>query len=98
MRICDHQITTRDKVRGERAILPMVMRRVMEQMEPNTPYCVGYGSDPVLRDEMIHLAESTIGYPPTTVIQLGAEITANSGPRITAVLFMRKKEFCENNE
>lgn len=94
MRICDHGITTRDKVRGERAILPMVMRRVTEQMEPNSPYCVGYGNDPILRDQMLQLAEETIGYPPAEVFQLGAEITANSGPRITGVLFLRKAEFC----
>ena len=90
MRIEDGSISTRDKVRGEKNIVPFVVRRACEEMEPGSPYCVIYGCDhelePAVRGAMI----KALGYPPAASYQIGAAIAINAGPRVSGVMFRRK--------
>ena len=79
MRICDNQITTKDKVRGEKKIIPAVIDKIMSEMEPKAEYYVVYGNDEIVRDQMIAKATEIIGYPPVESYRIGAAIAINAG-------------------
>ena len=52
MRIHDHAIVTETKVRGDKAIVPKILDLTVKEMIPQTPYCIVYGNDESVRDEM----------------------------------------------
>lgn len=91
MRIWDHVITTGDKVRGEKNIIPFIVKKTLEQIEPGSEYCVVYGKEEADRDEMAAAMQAAIGYPPADVYQIGAAIAINAGPRVVGTIFKQKK-------
>lgn len=90
MRICDNHITTGDKVRGEKNIIPFIVKKTLENIEPGSPYVIVYGDDDEIRQAMAQEAEKALGYPPAAMWQIGAEISANAGPRVVGACFKRK--------
>ena len=56
-------------------------------MIPKTPYCIVYGNDESVRDEMAQAMTKKMGYPPEDCYQIGAAITINAGPKVTGVIF-----------
>ncbi len=92
MRICDNHITTGDKVRGERNIVPFIAKKMTEVVAPGEPYCIVYGSDDAVRDEMAAAAEETMGYPPAAFYKIGAAIAINAGPKVCGFSSLRKPE------
>lgn len=92
MRICDGGITTGDKVRGEKKILPFIVEKVAKEMEEGCDYCVVYGCDEALADEIAAMAEAKIGYPPAARYQIGAAIAINAGPKVAGLSCLRKRE------
>ena len=89
MRIEDGGITTRDRVRGEKNIIPFVVRRACAEMEPGSPYCVVYGCDAALEQAVREAMTAAVGYPPAASYQIGAAIAINAGPRVSGVMFRR---------
>lgn len=87
MRIADHKIATFSKVRGDAAIVPAVAEATLKEMAPNSPYCVVYGNDEQVRDDMVALMTEKLGFPPADIYQIGAAIAANAGPRVVGVVF-----------
>lgn len=87
MRIMDGAITTESKVRGDKAIVPKIMALTKKEMIPQTPYCVVYGNDESVRDDMIELATKELGYPPQDCYQIGAAIAINAGPKVVGIMF-----------
>lgn len=92
MRICDNQITTKDKVRGEKKIIPAVIEKIQENIEPNGEYVIVYGCDETVRDQMIEAATAKFGYPPVDSYRIGAAIAVNAGPKVVGISCLRKKE------
>lgn len=91
MRIFDHQITTGDKVRGEKNIIPFIVKKTVENIEPGSEYCVVYGTEETDREEMTAAVTKALGYPPADVYQIGAAIAINAGPRVVGTIFKQKK-------
>lgn len=91
IRICDHEITTKDKVRGEKKIVPAVIEKISEVIEPHDEYIVVYGSDAQVKDMMVEKATETFGYPPAAIYQIGAAIAINAGPKVVGISCLRKK-------
>lgn len=91
MRICEGQIKTDDKVRGDKAIVPKISSKVLDEIIPQTPYCIVYGNDISVRDEMAQAMTKKLGYPPSDYYQIGAAIAVNAGPKVTGVIFKSKK-------
>ena len=87
MRIMDNQITTESKVRGDKAIVPKILSLTVKEMIPKTPYCIVYGNDETVRDEMAEAMTKELGYPPEDFYQIGAAITINAGPKVVGVIF-----------
>ena len=92
MKIYDHSITTAVKCHGERKLVEKLVDLTIADMEPGSPYELGYGSDPVCLEELHSLIVQRLGYEPDAVYQIGAAIAVNSGPKVVGVLFTRKKE------
>lgn len=87
MQLWDHAITTVGKARGEKKLVKELVKMTLEDMEPNTPYCVLYANNPEDRDELAAELTKKIGYPPVYVFQIGPAITINAGPRAVGVAF-----------
>lgn len=90
MRLADKTIETTDKVRGDSAVIPAVTKKVLEEIEPGSPYCVVYGNDSELRDGMAAAITEALGYPPADFYQIGAAVAVNAGPEVTGVSFKSK--------
>lgn len=91
MRICDHAITTKDKVRGERNIIPFIVRKVTAEIEPGTPYCVVYGENEQDRADMHAAIVAALGYEPVDTYQIGPVIASHAGPRVVGIVFRAKE-------
>lgn len=91
MRIFDHVITTDNKVRGEKMIIPTIVQKTADEIEPQTPYCVVYGSDSSVCDEMVKAMTQKLGYPPEDCYQIGAAIAVNAGPKVVGTIFKKKR-------
>ena len=87
MKIWDHKITTHKKIRGEKLLIPSLVEETLKNMEPNTPYVVLYGNDFDVAQKTIELMVAKVGYPPVRLMQIGAAITINSGPRAFGIAF-----------
>lgn len=91
MRIQENQITTECKVRGDKAIVPKILDCCVNEIIPQTPYCIVYGNDISVRDEMAQAMTKKMGYPPAEMFQIGAAIAINAGPKVTGVIFKSQK-------
>ncbi len=91
MRIHDHQIKTHTKVRGDKAVIPKILDLTAEEIIPHTPYCVVYGRDEKVRDELAKAMTKRLGYPPAEFFQIGAAISINAGPQVVGTIFKSKK-------
>ena len=86
-RIQHNQITTEAKVRGDKALVPKILDLTVNEMIPKTPYCIVYGNDESVRDEMTAAMTKKAGYPPEKFFQIGAEVAVNAGPKVVGVIF-----------
>lgn len=89
MQISNGEITTYDKVRGDKAVIPKILEHTVRNMIPQTPYCVIYGKDEVIRDVITNEATKIFGYPPSGYYQIGAAIAINAGPVVAGIMFKK---------
>ncbi|MBQ2391773.1 MAG: DegV family protein [Clostridia bacterium] len=90
MRICDHKIVTHDKTRGDKNVIPAIIKHTMATADTNADYCVVYGSDIELRDEIIEKATEAFGKEPAYSFRIGAAIAANAGPKVVGLIVSEK--------
>lgn len=90
MKIFDHKITTFSKVRGKGAVVPGIADCVMNEIEKGSEYCVVYGDDAQVRDDMAEEMTRRLGYPPADFYQIGAAVATNAGPTVSGVIFRAK--------
>ncbi len=91
MKICDNEITTAAKCRGEKNLISKVVEFSVADMEPGSPYQIIYGSDEACKKELEEAMTEQLGYGPDSCYQVGAAIAANCGPKVAGVSFTRKK-------
>jgi len=91
MRLYDHEIVAAKKVRSESRIIGGIVEMVGAEMVKGTPYCVVYGSDTAVRDEMAARAGEALGYPPADYFQIGQAIAINAGPKVSGIIFRKQK-------
>ena len=93
MQVWDHAIATVGKARGEKKLIKELVKMIVDDMEPNTPYSIVYGNDDAVRDELAEELTKKVGYPPVYQFQIGAAIAINAGPRVVGAIFetSRKK-------
>lgn len=91
MRIFDREIKTAAKCVGEKALLKKMVELTKQEMEPGTPYEVIYARDTDCLEQFRKLIVEALGYEPVSVYQTGAAVSANAGPRIAGISFIKKK-------
>lgn len=90
MRIFDREIKTAAKCIGEKNLLKKLVELTKQEMEPNTPYELIYARDTDCLDEFRKLIVEGLGYEPSDEYQTGAAVSANAGPRIAGISFIKK--------
>ena len=85
------------KVRGDAAVPPAMVKWVASRVDDvrDMPYIVGYTSSKTKRDELVKLCKKTFGHAPLTTFQLGAAVSANTGPDAIAIAFKGKPRHLE---
>ena len=91
MRIFDREIKTAAKCVGEKALLKKLVELTKQEMEPNTPYEIIYARDTDCTDEFRKMITAALGYEPSDAYQTGAAVSANAGPRIAGISFVKRK-------
>ena len=87
MQVWDHAIATVGKARGDKKLIKEIVKMAEADMEPNTPYCIGYGNDAGVMKELTAEMTKMIGYPPVYTFQVGPAIAINAGPKVVGVTF-----------
>lgn len=90
MRIQDNQIVTNSKVRGDKNVIPEIVKLTLDEMIPQTPYCIVYGDTKEYADDLAAQLTKKLGYPPAEMYQIGAAIAINAGPTVVGAIFKRK--------
>lgn len=99
MRVWDHAITTAGKARGDKKLIKEIVKMTADDMEPNTPYSLVYGSEETTRDELAAEMEKKVGYPPVYQFQIGPAVAINAGPRVVGTIFeMSRKKLNKENK
>lgn len=89
MRIQDNKIVTNSKVRGDKNVIPEIIKLTLDEMIPQTPYSIVYGSDKSAGDDLAAQLTKKLGYPPAEMYQIGAAIAINAGPNVVGTIFKR---------
>ena len=79
-------------MRGDKALVPKILELTVGEQIPKTPYCVVYGSDEAVRDEMVQAMTKKVGYPPADTYRIGSEVAVNAGPKVVGVIFKSQKK------
>lgn len=91
MRIFDREIKTAAKCLGEKNLLKKMVELTKQEMEPNTPYELIYARDTDCKDQFRKMIVEALGYEPAAEYQTGAAVSANAGPRIAGISFIKRK-------
>jgi DegV family protein with EDD domain len=90
MEIRNKEITTEATVRREAAIVPFLAELCADEIEKGTPYCIIYGNDAQVKDDLSKLLTKYVGYPPADSYQLGAAVASHAGCEAVGVVFKSK--------
>lgn len=84
--IIDGETKIVEKVRGDKSIIPAILKHASQHMIPETPYCVVCGENPQHGDELKQALTKKFGYEPEYCEKIGAAIALNAGPDVVAVI------------
>ncbi len=90
IRFADGENVVIEKIRGEKKIVPAIVEK-SEKMIPDSPYLVLRGSNSELPDQLAKELTEKIGYPPADIVKIGAAVSINIGPEITAILMLENR-------
>lgn len=90
MEIRNKEISTEATVRREGAIVPFLSELCTEEIENGSPYCIIYGNDSDVRDELAALLTKALGYAPADSYQIGAAVATHAGYEAVGVVFKSK--------
>ena len=74
------------KVRGEKAVIPDLIKRAKAEITPNTPYYILSGDKLEKTEELVKECKKALGGEPQGVYPIGAVISINAGPQVVAVV------------
>lgn len=88
----DGDAVTVDKIRGIKNTVPKLMELVEKNMTPQSPYVMIHGKDDTMARELEKEMEKKFGRSAEAYFKIGAVVSANIGPDITAILIRRKSK------
>ena len=86
----DGESKTVAKVRGDKAVIPAIIKLAQENMIPHTPYCVIGGSVQEYIDTLDAEAKKAFGYGSSMTTTAGAAISINAGHKIIGIIIKGK--------
>ncbi len=86
----DGESKTVAKVRGDKAVIPAIIKIAQERMIPHTPYCIIGGSVQEYIDTMDAETRKAFGYASSMTTTAGAAISINAGHRIIGIIIKEK--------
>ncbi len=92
MRIFDGEIKTAAKCVGEKKLMKKMVELTKQEIEPNTPYELICARDTECLEEFRKMIVEALGYEPSSEYQTGAAVTANAGPRVVGISFIKRKK------
>ncbi len=78
------------KVRGEKAVIPAIIKMMKEEIAPGSPYLVIKGDLEDKNADMIAAAKEATGYDCACQFYIGGVIAINAGPQLTGIIYRRK--------
>lgn len=84
--LIDGESVVRSKVRGDKQVLPALVRYAKDHKDGQTPYSIGT-TNWENGERLAALCEQEMGYPPERVFYLGCAITTNTGPDAIAIVY-----------
>jgi DegV family protein with EDD domain len=78
------------KVRGDKAVIPAILKLMKEEMEPGSPYIVLQGNLEERNQEMVEAARQAAGYDSVQNVYIGGVIAINAGPDLTGIVYRKK--------
>lgn len=88
----DGKVNIVEKVRGEKAIIPTLIKHAKKNMVPKTPFLVISGQDVDEAKKLEREAEKTFGYKSEGIYEAGAVIAINAGPKIVGIVIKGNKK------
>ncbi len=89
--IIDGKTEIVEKVRGDKNIIPTLLRHAAKQMVPQTEYCLVGGSLEDRFDELKKEASAALKYDAVSAVHVGAAIAINAGPKVVGVIVKGQK-------
>lgn len=80
------------KLRGEKLVIPTLVKMAAERMVPKTDYCIIRGLRPEIADQAAAEMEKAVGYPPAMIANAGPVISINAGPDLLAICIRDKNK------
>jgi fatty acid-binding protein DegV len=78
------------KVRGDKALIPAMLKIAQAERQPGTPYLQILGSHDPWNEELAKAAPEALGEPPVLACYIGGTISINSGPNVTGLIYYKK--------
>lgn len=88
--IIDGETKIVEKVRGDKAVIPALLKYALNSMTPQTPYLLVKGMLEPEADELYEKAKRKFGYPAEMNNYIGAAIAINAGPKIVGLIVKGK--------
>jgi DegV family protein with EDD domain len=78
------------KVRGDKAIIPAILKLAAAEIDTTSPYCCICGSLTAENEKMIASAAAALGYGSTVDFFIGGVIAINAGPNLVGIAYRKK--------
>ena len=78
------------KPRGDKNVIPNMIKMMKEDMEPGSPYIVIHAAMPQHNEEISQACREAFGYPPVEEYLIGGVIAINAGPNVVGVIYRTK--------
>ena len=84
--IIDGQTKIVEKVRGDKAIIPTLLKYAENAIVPKTPYMLVKGSMEAEATQLFEKSNRQFGYAATDNYYVGASISINAGPKVVGII------------
>jgi DegV family protein with EDD domain len=78
------------KVRGDKAVIPAILKLMKEEIAPESPYIILKSELEDRNQEMIQAAREATGYDSVENVYIGGVIAINAGPELTGIIYRKK--------
>lgn len=78
------------KPRGDKNVVPNIVRMMTAEMEPGSPYLVIHAALEDRNQEITKACTEAVGYPPAEEFLIGGVISINAGPNLVGVVYRTK--------